>query len=157
VFDPLTISSPRVSILEDYRARIEDRFGKTSAFPWFRQVKRGPWRPGNQIRPTLWVVDDGQESQDQWVARDSRSFTLRFKFVLDLLANWENKDQVEEWTDRVQKLIIFALQERVRSFGMLKAEYVGDDPVDVVLQNGPSEQVWIIEFTCDYFQDITGA
>lgn len=146
----------RVKILDHYRALLERQYVK-GARNWFRWAKRLPWRPGNPQRPAMWIVDDGQErSEKEDDTPDARSFKLKWKIVLDLAANWENEEVVEDWTERVQAIILTVLPNGADPpWAIERTNYVSDDPVDVVLSSGASEQIWIIEFETYYLQDIS--
>ena len=147
-------SECRTKILDAVAARVEARYGAETGTigQWFRKVVRGPWQPGNKMRPACTVTDFGQRRGEKVNSDVTKSRILAFHLVLDLQENWDREEKNQDWSDRVQK-IIAGIQNHKAAGGMKRLDYVQDDPFEVVLTNGASEQIWIVEFEAEYFED----
>lgn len=145
----------RTKILTDVAVRLNDKFNLAtgSDIQLFRSVRRGAWRPGNAIRPALTVVDDGQaiESPND---EEGRMLTLRYKIVIDLAENWDRQTPMEDWSDRVETIWVCLQNWMVVGTGMLRHDYISDDPFDVIVAQGKSETIWVIEMEARYVADV---
>lgn len=141
----------RTLILDQTRDRMEAHWGATGGTKekLFRNVWRRPWLPGNTIRPACTVVDDGQrkESDSDMTYRD---LLLRLKLVIDLAENWERQAPLQDWSDRIQNIIIDLVNWMPPGCGAERFEYVDDDPFDVLLQATKSESIWVVMFEVKY-------
>lgn len=141
----------RTLILDQTRERIEAHYGATDGTKekLFRQVWRRPWLPGNTIRPACTVVDDGQRKED-FSDVLYRDLMLRINLVIDLAENWERQAAMQDWSDRIQDIIVDLVNWMPPGCGVERFEYVDDDPLDVLLQNAKAESVWIVRFEVKY-------
>jgi len=141
----------RTSILDQIRVRIEAHFGVTAGtiLKLFRNTWRRPWMPGNTVRPSCTVVDDGQRKEAD-SDNTCRDLTVKIRLVIDLAENWERQQSIEDWTDIVQKIIKDLVNWFPPGCGVERLEYISDDPFDVLLQGAKAESVWIIEFEVKY-------
>lgn len=141
----------RTSILDQTRARVEAHFGITGGTieKLFRQVWRRPWTPGNTVRPAATISDGGQrkEADSDTTCRD---LVLRPVITIDLAENWERQAPLDDWTDRVQKIIKDLVNWCPPGCGVQRFEYADDDPFDVLMQKVKSESIWVIQFEVTY-------
>jgi hypothetical protein len=141
----------RTSILDLTRTRVDDGFNSTggSEARLFRNTWRRPWLPGNIIRPACTIVDDGQrkEGDSDTTCRD---LIVKPKLVIDLAENWERQEPLQDWSDSVQKIIKHLVNWMPPGCGVERYEYIDDDPLDVLLQAGTSESIWVIRFEVKY-------
>lgn len=147
-------TSQRALILSDVTDRIAAKFGPQTRNSWFRWVRRGPWTPGGQNLPGLTVVDDGQEKAiPKGDAEDSKQYILRYQLVIDLAADWGRQDETQDWSDRVED-IWKHLQNWLPARGLIRHDYVRDDPVDVYVGQAKVGSVWIVELEAEYFREV---
>ncbi len=152
------MSSPlfRRTILEAFATRLESCFLRSngSVGQWARAVTRGPLRPQPDMRPCVAVVDGGQRRLDSEDGEDESGAerVLTVLVVLQLAANWHDLDAANDWSDRVEQ-VIDALARRLPAAGVLKVDYVDDDPVDVVWTGGETCAAWEIRFEVRYVVD----
>lgn len=145
------MASIRTLILDETRKRIDDHFNATggSVERLFRNTWRRPWMPGNIVRPSCTVVDDGQRKEDDSDVT-CRDLIVKIRLVIDLAENWERQQPFVDWSDRVQKIIKDLVNWMPPGCGVERFEYISDDPIDVLLAAGKSESIWIIEFEVKY-------
>lgn len=146
------MESKRTRIVQAIANRMEERFGPDGQVGnYFRKVRRGQWRPGSATRPMCTIVDDGKRTEIQEDTAGS-DLALDIKLILDLNENWDREEAFEDWSDRVEQ-IVTALANWLPINAVRTIRYVGDDPFEVVFQGGKSEQIWIVEFEVNYFDD----
>jgi hypothetical protein len=150
-------TTPRAMILHKVRDMLAEEFtlqgGRTQQV--FRGVWRRPWRPQNHVRPSATVADYGGTAGNR--AHDSdttKSRILAFHVILDLDANWDREIEIQDWTELVAK-VIGKVQNYNPKCGCKRLDYVSDDPFEVVLAEGSSEQIWVIQFEAEYFEDVS--
>lgn len=119
-----------------------------------KKVRHGGWAPGRKPRPQLTVVDDGQQRAGFSDAEQCKEMLLDVRLVLDLEDNWDREETYKQWTDFVADLIEQVSNVMVPGTGMTRAHYRDDDPIDVVLQSGDSEQIWTIGFDVRYVMHV---
>lgn len=147
-------TSQRALILDGAKSRINTAYGPAGiSAHWFRNVWRRPWAPGNQVRPALTVVDGGQQQLSDPQNEDTKEYELTFQTVLDLEADWSREKSEQDWSDRVEALKVL-IQNWLPAYGVLEMNYRNDEPVEVVLQAGKVEAIWVIEFTARYFCEV---
>lgn len=120
---------------------------------WFRQVKRGMLTPLGQMRPTATVSDGGQRRVTDDEAENSTTRILTVAITLQLAEDWAKVEAVDAWTDRVEQIIALLHKRLAAGAGVLKCEYVDDDPVDVAFMSGATNAAWQIQIEVTYFVD----
>lgn len=149
----------RTKILDAWAARLGELYGPTGTEKIFRSIRRGAWKPGNPTRPALTIVDDGQEitahelddkDNDPSLETGSCDAILKIKLILDLEENFDREHTNKDWTNIVQDIVRRFANWRP-GCGVMNTRCEGDDPYDVLMDEGKSQQIWIIEFTVDYF------
>jgi len=144
-----------VDILSAIKERLNQKFGPGGdEEEIFRAVWRRPWKPGNTVRPALTVVDDGQMKTDG-NPEDSKDVVLKIKLMLDLAANWDREAAQDTWSPRIQAIVESLINWLpTGAIGVTRLDYLSDDPLDVLIPDGKSESIWVIEFECTYFLDV---
>ena len=141
----------RTLILDQTRARVEAHFGAAGGTieKLFRHVWRRPWMPGNTIRPAATIADGGQRKEND-SDNTCRDLIVRPNIIIDLSENWERQAPLDDWSDRVQKIIKDLVNWCPPGCGVERFEYIDDDPFDVYVQNAKSESIWTINFEVKY-------
>lgn len=144
----------RTIILDNLATRMEAKFSreKGTVRQLFRQIKRGPWEPGNVTRPACTIVDYGAKRGEKNNSDTTKGRVLAIQFVLDIEANWTREKDCQDWTDNVAQ-IINNIQNYKAGPGLLRLDFETDNPFEVILADGASEQIWIIEFEAEFFED----
>lgn len=152
------MSSPsfRKAILTDLAARWNLLFGPSGTTgKWFRTVRRGPIMPCSAGWPILNCQDGGQRrieaDNDETATETERMLTVLA--VCQLAEDWTKVDPKNDWSDRVEAIIAATNKYRLSGCGVLRLDYVDDDPADVVFMSGGSAAIWQIEFQVQYFTD----
>lgn len=145
----------RTQIKQNIGELIEQKFSlaKGTDGQWFRQIKVGPWQPGNKTRPAATVVDYGGSRDGKNDSDTTKSRTLKIHVVLDLNDQFDREAKVADWSDRIEQISL-ALQNYRAGAGVTRMDYIADDPFEVLLGNGASEQIWVLEFEADYFVEV---
>jgi hypothetical protein len=147
------VQSLRGRILEAIRARCEKRWGPNSDKPLFRETRLGPWEAGQAVMQRLTVLDNGQEMQGIQ-SMDDRNLKLKIQLILDLEDNWARDGKAVEWSDNIHAIIRDIQNWLPDGCGVIRLEYVGDDPATVVFNGGAAmAEIWVIDFECVYFDD----
>lgn len=145
----------RTLILDNVKARIQRLYGpEGTTGQWLRDVYRGPWILGREIRPYCTISDFGGKRSERNNSDTQKNRVLSFHAILGLNENWERVDKVQDWSDRVAQ-IAESIQNYKAAAGMKRLDYISDDPFEVVLESGASEAIWIIEFEAEYWVDIS--
>ena len=144
------MTTQRAAILASVTARLDARFGPSGTTgKWLRAVWRRPWMPGNTLRPSATVVDLGEQQAGGARSDETKKRTLFFQVVLDLEAQLEREAVTEDWTERVAT-INQAIQNFDAQSGCLRLDATRDEPIEVALQSGAAEHIWVLEYECDY-------
>ncbi|MCE5257008.1 MAG: hypothetical protein LLF89_09210 [Spirochaetaceae bacterium] len=145
----------RTQIKQNVGELLDAKFSlaKGSDGQWFRQIKVGPWTPGNKVRPAATVVDFGGSKDDKNDSDTTKGRTLKLHVVLDLVDQFDRENKAADWSDRVEQIAL-AIQNYRAGAGVTRMDYVNDDPFEVLLVGGASEQIWVIEFEADYFVEV---
>jgi len=61
---------------------------------------------------------------------------------------------MEDWSDRIEALAL-AIQNFNPQCGVMRMDYLSDDPFTVEIPNGPSEKIWTIMFEYEYVVGVT--
>jgi len=145
----------RTLIKQRVAALLLKHFGPAGAAgQWFRGIKRAQWRPGNNVRPCVWVTDGGTVRGSGRLDDDTtKSHVLTIRLVLDLVSHFEREDTMDDWSDRVERIRL-KLENFSPAAGCSRFEVLNDDPMDVVLQAGGVEAVWLIECEVEYHVEV---
>lgn len=115
-------------------------------------VSDRPWKPQNAPMTRCTVQDNGQSRAGYRDAETEKSFALETEIVLDLPVNWGS--EYDTWCDIVEG-IVDDFQNRLFDVpGALRCEYVDDDPVNVVLTDGATHQVWVLHFKTTFAKEV---
>jgi hypothetical protein len=137
----------RSLILKAVKDRIKEKQGGL-----FRHVARGPWNPMNAIFPAAFVTSTGQKRSDRINSDAIKGRILSFRIWLDLSANWDREQDVEDWEDHVQTLID-NLQNYKAAGGVKRLDYMADEQLEVLLKSGETRQLWSIDFDVEYWEE----
>jgi hypothetical protein len=147
--------SQRARILEATKTQVNENFGPASSLKYFREVVRGPWQPGGSLRPKCWICDDGQSAGDaNDVDVESQDRILKVKLVIDLADVLNRESVISDWSDRVEAIVLNLQNHLAAGCGVLRCNYAGDDPFDVIIGQAKTQAVWIIEFEIKYFVEV---
>jgi hypothetical protein len=119
---------------------------------WIRASKIGAIQPVGNMCPFLTVTDAGQNSSSEFEdVLDGADRVLTIQAVLQYGVNWDDVDDVQQWSERVEKLIAL-VEKQIPSggYGVMSMRYIQDNPLEVVWQSGKTEAVWEIIFEADY-------
>jgi hypothetical protein len=149
---PLT---QRQIILDALRSRIEKQWGFSAGVKKqvFRHVFRRQWMPGNKVRPAAWVVDAGAAKLDGG-SDESKSKKLTAQIILDIEGNFEQQEDSDLWTSLVESISL-DLQNFNPRCGCTSCDVVNDDPFEVLIAAGQSEQIWKLDLEITYTVDVT--
>ena len=151
----MSATSQRARILEATKTRVDQNFCKNSGNKYFRDVVRGPWQPGGSLRPKLWVCDDGQEpGEPNDTDIESQDRKLKVKLVIDLADVLSRETVVSDWSDKVEAVVLNLQNYLAPGCGVLRCNYAGDDPFDVLFGDAKTQTIWVIEFEVKYFVDV---
>ena len=145
-----TPTTQRAKILEGVRAMIETDFaaGKT-----FRKVERKAWVPGEAMRPSVVINDDGaSKSSDKNQDETTKVILLKFQVIINLAADFASSQQAQDWTDIVE-LLRLAIQNFNPKCGVKRVDVLDDTPVKAEF-GGVSEHIWVIECESEYFVEV---
>jgi hypothetical protein len=142
----------RALILSALRDRVETLFGPegTTGRGWFRKVVRGLWHPGGQVLNACTVVDTGCRRGERGNSDETKGRTLLVLLYLDLRATWDREEDLEDWTERVERINI-ALENWSPGYGVLSLKAMSDDPFEVEIGAGATAQHWMLEFEIGFF------
>ena len=147
----------RGSILTAVQQQLSGRFSLSTGTEekFLRSVALGPIRPSGGNRPCCYVSDGGQirvlDPEDE--SSCERVLTVT---VTVLLADvWERAENVAVWNTRVERVIAAVHKWLPSGCGMIRMDYVSDDPADVLFASGASEAAWEIVFEARYFVNET--
>lgn len=129
-------------------------FSKGTVAQWFRKIEVKPWTPGNTVRPAATIVDFGTRKSGKVNSATTKNKTLSGQIILDIEAQLTREEVIADWSDRVE-MISIALQNYKAAGGILRLDVTADDPFEVVLGEGKSENIWVIEFECEYFIEVS--
>ena len=138
--------SLRGQIIELVRDRIHHFYGTGSANPLIRQFHIGPWKPGMPAS-SLVLTDAGAEQRESEVAGYMPHKVLRIGMVANLPANWDRSDSLRKWQGFVEgvEAILADLRNQEEELGLIKAELVQDEPLEVTLTAGATVHIWALE------------
>lgn len=143
------MSSKRVTILEGFRQRIKSLFGPEGTIKQlFRGDRRGRYFPGKVTAPGFTVVDGGQDTGE--LQDGSGQMVLHVQVVLDLPDNWGADKAGDDWSELVDELIRRICNWAPKGGDVVVIDPAGDSPWEAVLEDGTSQQVWIINFDVEY-------
>lgn len=150
------MSSPtfRKLILDDVVSRLSGAFNITSGTTEkiFRSVIRGQLQPQPAMRPCLTVADGGQIRVDDGETDTGWEKELTITVWIHIDENWERVTAQQNWSDRVEK-IIASIHKYLPARGMIRMDYVNDQPLDAIFLSGATEAVWEITFRAVYLSD----
>lgn len=115
-------------------------------------ISNKPWKPQNAPKARATVMDNGQARAGYKDSETEKSFAVETEIVFDLPVNWDS--DYNTWHDAVDSVTVDFQNRLFGVPGMLRCEYVDDDPVNVVLADGTSQQVWVLHFRNTYFQGV---
>ena len=148
----MAIATIRQQLRDDTAARLAALYGPAGTTGhWFKDVASGVWMPNNKTRPKAWVQDDGQRKGNFSDTENEKSLALGLLITIDLRENW--RTQYDTWCNRTQE-IITSLYNWLPGYGCLRMDYEEDDPFEVILPRGASEQIWTIRFTATYMHEV---
>jgi hypothetical protein len=145
----MTSAQTRAEILKRIAARISARYGAAGTVgKWFREVRRGPVRPAGGKFSICTVSDGGQRKSDGEGGEEDESaveLVLSVSITLQIAAAWDRVGEQEDWSARVESLREELEAWAIGGCGVLSAQYVSDDPADVLFSSGASEAAWVLE------------
>jgi hypothetical protein len=115
-------------------------------------VSDRPWMPQKAPKTRATVMDNGQSRAGYRDSESTKSFSVETEIVLDLPQNWGA--DLNTWSDAIAAVIADFQNRLFNVPGMLRCDYVDDDPVNVVLPDGTSQQVWLLHFRNTYLEDV---
>lgn len=143
----------RVQVLDNVVERLEKFFGPSGTVrPLLRAVKRGPWKPGNPMRPAATVVDYGAKKTGGKNSDAGKNRTMSFQVVIDLAADLGRADLAIDWSQEIER-IRMAVQNMNACACCLRLDVISDDPIEVLLSESESELVWVLECEAEYFEE----
>jgi hypothetical protein len=111
-----------------------------------------PWKPQNAPMTRCTVADNGQSRAGYHDAETEKSFALETEIVIDLPVNWDS--DYDTWCDIIEGVIVDFQNRLFAVPGVLRCDYVDDDPVNVVLTSGATHQVWVLHFRTTYSKEV---
>jgi hypothetical protein len=146
-----TPTTQRARILEAVRTEVE-RLATANRIP-LRRVRRGAWLPGDSMRPSAVVSDDGAAKGTGNEQDDTtKDRLLKFEVILNLAADFGKDGDTIDWTDFVETLCL-NLQNFNPKAGVRYMNVLEDTPVKVELGT-VSEHLWVIQCECGYFVEV---
>ena len=147
----------RTLIKQNLGKEINRLFGRSAGTlgQWFRSVRVGPWQPASKVRPACTVVDNGAKKGGQDDSGTTKGRVLAVHLVLDIESEGDKEKTVADWSDRVA-LIDQSLQNFKPAGGLRRFDYISDDPYEVILTSGSSQQIWMMEFEAEYWIEVPG-
>ena len=147
----------RTRALSAYRDMIASTWGPTTegGDGTLRAVHRRQWMPAKKIVQACTVVDDGKRRLANEGDDRTENFTVGIKLVFDLPGEWTRQgkaDDIVDFVELVSKRLCGYLPADCAALGM---KYVDDDPVEAILGNGQTMQLWIVTFEFTYFDLVT--
>jgi len=144
-------TTQRAIILEAVKNKISSISQKKGIA--FRKVTRAAWMPGESMRPSVVVNDDGATKSSANGQDDTTKVrTLRFQVIINLAADFGNEQSVIDWTDHVENLCL-GLQNFNPKAGVRYMNVLDDTPVKIEL-GSVSEHLWVIQCECEYFVEV---
>jgi hypothetical protein len=141
--------SQRLQIAKLFAARLEELYGPSgTTHAAFRKVLCGMWKPGSATRPQATITDGGQKRAGYDDPEDEKSMAIALQLVLDLKSDWGS--DYETWVALVEHIITSTQNWLPEGIGCLRMEYEDDDPITVVLADGATEEIWVLNFRCTY-------
>lgn len=148
----MTAYSLRKNILADLGALIDGTFGPAgTGEAWFRNVRVGAIMP-SAFYPVCIVTDGGQRKAGEDAdSTDAYELDLSVQVTLMLAEDWTRVANMQMWTERVEAIVAM-INRHLPVRGVLRMDYLEDDPADVVFFSGASAAVWQIQFECRRFE-----
>jgi hypothetical protein len=144
-------TTQRAIILEAVKNKISE-ISKAKGIA-LRKVTRAAWIPGESMRPSAVVNDDGATKSSANGQDDTTKIrTLRFQVVLNLAADFGKETDMMDWTEHVENLCI-GLQNFNPKAGVRYMNVLDDTPVKIEL-GSVSEHLWVIQCECEYFVEV---
>jgi hypothetical protein len=112
---------------------------------WFRAVQRGPWQPGNGLRPACIVEDQGLRAVELFDG--GGKLALKMQLVLDLAEHWGGAGEFEKWQDRIEQL-----NDRLNDWhpaamlGVETINFLEDQPAEIILGDAASQFLWFVNY-----------
>jgi hypothetical protein len=151
------MSTRRTMALRGVRDLIAATWGPTAegGDGTLRAVYRRPWTPADKLVQAATVMDDGQRRVVDEGDDESDNLLLAIKIVFDLAGEWRRQNKVEDMSDFVQLVIKRLSCYLPPNCGAIAMRYIDDDPVDALLGNGQTRQLWVVSFELTYFDFVT--
>ena len=147
------MASQRTNILDATKTRLNGCYGPSGTEETrYRKMWRRAWRPGNDIRPALTVVDNGQRRGDTHEP-ESVELILGVQLVIDLEENWDRQVPYQDWGDHLDALI-GKLENWMAPYGITEFQYQDDDLFTVLIMDGASQEIWVVNFDVHYFKEV---
>lgn len=115
-------------------------------------VSDRPWSPQNAPATRATVLDNGMSRAGYRDSESTKSFEVETEIVFDLPANW--RADYDAWCDVISGVAEDFQNRLFGVAGMLRCEYVDDDPVTVALSSGAAVQVWVMHFRNTFMADV---
>jgi hypothetical protein len=148
-------ASQRKTILAAVQTRLKAKFSaeKGATEQLFREIWVKPWQPGNKVRPAAWIVDNGaRRSGTRSQSESGKDRILQFQVIIDLDDNFDRPENYVLWQNRIEA-IAAEIQNLDPKAGVRRMDYQSDDPFEAIIPGAASEQIWLIEFECEFFID----